>query len=118
MAPSPANPFTRSHTHTHAGPAPAAGARAEPLLTEAEELLRVSPESADALSIRGFVRVVIEGRPEGIEDLDHAVANDPANWLARYYRSWSRAGAGDFDTAIRDMEKAWEVTPGGVGEGT
>lgn len=89
-----------------------AGGRAVAL---ARQILDRHPRSADALAISGFVAAVIEGRGEGLAELDGAVAAEPRNWLARFYRAWALAGHGRFGEAIDDLDAAWTVVPEGVG---
>lgn len=89
-----------------------AGARATAL---AEEALRLDPSSAEAFSVRGFVKAVIGAEEGGFHDLDRAVSLAPHNWLMPYYRAFARAARGDFTCAIADMEAAWALNPGGVG---
>lgn len=81
----------------------------------ADAILERHPSPVDALSVRGFVAVVIDGDGNGFRDLDAAVSANPDDWLSRYYRGWALAGQGEFARAIRDFEEAQRRHRGAAG---
>jgi tetratricopeptide (TPR) repeat protein len=80
-------------------------------LQAAERALAVEPEAAAARAVRGWVRIVIEGEPEAMADLDAAVAGDPGDWLIRAYRGWALAALGRADEGVRETAEGLRLLP-------
>jgi len=76
----------------------------------AQSALEIDPESASALSIRGWVRVLIDRDCErGLEDLNHAIAYDPDYWVSNLLRGWVLQAAGRHADAVDMMRRALEL---------
>lgn len=76
----------------------------------AQSALDIDPESASALAIRGWIRVMIDHDNErGIEDLDRSVANDPDFWVGNLLRGWAMQAAGRHSEAVTMMRKALDL---------
>ncbi len=76
----------------------------------AQTALNIDPQSASALSILGWVRVMIDQDCErGLEDLDRAVSIDPDYWVANLLRGWALQAAGRHEGAVQMMRRALEL---------
>jgi DNA-binding winged helix-turn-helix (wHTH) protein/Flp pilus assembly protein TadD len=76
----------------------------------AQTALNIDPQSASALSILGWVRVLIDQDCErGLSDLDRAIAIDPDYWVANLLRGWVLQAAGRHDEAVHMMRRALEL---------
>jgi DNA-binding winged helix-turn-helix (wHTH) protein/Flp pilus assembly protein TadD len=76
----------------------------------AQTALHIDPQSASALSILGWVRVMIEQDcVRGMEDLDRAIAIDPDYWVANLLRGWALQAAGRLDESVQMMRRALEL---------
>jgi tetratricopeptide (TPR) repeat protein len=76
----------------------------------AQTALQIAPQSASALSILGWVRVMIDQDCEhGLEDLDRAIAIDPDYWVANLLRGWVLQAAGRLDESVSMMRRALEL---------
>jgi DNA-binding winged helix-turn-helix (wHTH) protein/Flp pilus assembly protein TadD len=76
----------------------------------AQTALNIDPQSAPALSILGWVRVMIDQDCErGMDDLDRAVTIDPDYWVANMLRGWAMQAAGRHDEAVHMMRRALEL---------
>lgn len=76
----------------------------------AQTALTIDPQSASALSILGWVRVMIDQDCErGLDDLDRAVAIDPDYWVANLLRGWVVQAAGRHEEAVHMMRRALEL---------
>ena len=76
----------------------------------AQTALNIDPQSASALSILGWVRVMIDQDCErGMDDLDRAVTIDPDYWVANMLRGWAMQAAGRHDEAVHMMRRALEL---------
>ncbi len=78
----------------------------------AQTALNIDPQSASALAMLGWVRVLIDQDCErGLEDLDRAVAIDPDYWVANMLRGWALQAAGRNEEAVHMMRRALELNP-------
>jgi len=76
----------------------------------ARAALELEPQSAPALSIRGWVRVMIDhDGPGGLSDLDNALALDPDYWAANLLRGWAMQACGQQEEAVEMMRRALEL---------
>jgi tetratricopeptide (TPR) repeat protein len=76
----------------------------------AQTALNIDPQSASALSILGWVRVMIDQDSErGLNDLDRAVAIDPDYWVANLLRGWVLQAAGRHEESVQMMRRALEL---------
>ena len=76
----------------------------------AQTALNIDPQSASALSILGWVRVLIDQDGErGMDDLDRAVSIDPDYWVANMLRGWAMQAAGRHADAVHMMRRALEL---------
>ena len=76
----------------------------------AQTALQIDPQSASALSIQGWVRVMIDQDCErGMDDLDRAIAIDPDYWVANLLRAWVLQAAGRLDESVGMMRRALEL---------
>ena len=76
----------------------------------AQTALNIDPQSASALAILGWVRVMIDQDCErGLEDLDRAIAIDPDYWVANMLRGWALQAAGRNEEAVHMMRRALEL---------
>jgi DNA-binding winged helix-turn-helix (wHTH) protein/Flp pilus assembly protein TadD len=76
----------------------------------AQTALSIDPQSASALAILGWVRVMIDQDCErGLEDLDRAVAIDPDYWVATMLRGWALQAAGRLEEAVHMMRRTLEL---------
>jgi DNA-binding winged helix-turn-helix (wHTH) protein/Flp pilus assembly protein TadD len=76
----------------------------------AQAALDIDPESASALAIRGWIRVMIDHDCErGIEDLDRSIANDPDFWVGNLLRGWAMQAAGRHSEAVYMMRRALDL---------
>lgn len=76
----------------------------------AQTALQIDPQSASALSILGWVRVMIDQDCEhGLDDLDRAIAIDPDYWVANLLRGWALQAAGRLDESVNMMRRALEL---------
>lgn len=76
----------------------------------AQTALNIDPQSASALSILGWVRVMIDQDCErGLDDLDRAVSIDPDYWVANLLRGWVMQAAGRNEEAVQMMRRALEL---------
>ncbi len=76
----------------------------------AQTALHIDPQSASALAILGWVRVLIDQDGErGLEDLDRAVSIDPDYWVATMLRGWALQAAGRHEDAVHMMRRALEL---------
>jgi DNA-binding winged helix-turn-helix (wHTH) protein/Flp pilus assembly protein TadD len=76
----------------------------------AQTALQIDPQSAAALSIIGWVTVMIDQDHEhGLELLDRAIAIDPDYWVANLLRGWGLQAAGRLDEAVLMMRRALEL---------
>ena len=76
----------------------------------AKTALSIDPQSASALSIQGWVRVMIDRDCErGMEDLDRAIAIDPDFWVANMFRGWVLQAAGRHEESVQMMRRALEL---------
>lgn len=79
-----------------------------------QSALEIDPKSAAALSIRGWIRSMIEQDGErGLLDLDAAVKHDPDYWAANLLRGWVLQAAGRHAEALLMMRRALELNPVG-----
>jgi DNA-binding winged helix-turn-helix (wHTH) protein/Tfp pilus assembly protein PilF len=78
----------------------------------AQSALRIDPQSAAALAILGWVRVMVEQDCEhGMEELDRALAIDPDYWIATLLRGWVLQAAGRLEEAVAMMRRTLELNP-------
>lgn len=78
----------------------------------AQTALSIDPQSASALAILGWVRVMIEQDCEhGVDDLDRAIAIDPDYWIATLLRGWVLQAAGRLDEAVAMMRRTLDLNP-------
>jgi DNA-binding winged helix-turn-helix (wHTH) protein/Flp pilus assembly protein TadD len=76
----------------------------------AQTALTIDPQSASALSILGWVRVLIDQDCErGLDDLNRAIAIDPDYWVANLLRGWVLQAAGRNEDAVHMMRRALEL---------
>jgi DNA-binding winged helix-turn-helix (wHTH) protein/Flp pilus assembly protein TadD len=76
----------------------------------AQTALQIDPQSASALSILGWVRVMIERDCErGLDDLDRAISIDPDYWMASLLRGWVLQAAGRHEESVQMMRRALEL---------
>jgi len=76
----------------------------------AQTALNIDPQSAAAMSILGWVRVMIDQDCErGLDDLDRAVAVDPDYWVANMLRGWALQAAGRHEESVQMMRRALEL---------
>lgn len=76
----------------------------------AQTALQIDPQSASALSILGWVKVMIDQDCEhGMDDLDRAIAIDPDYWVANLLRGWALQAAGRLDESVSMMRRALEL---------
>ena len=76
----------------------------------AQSALDLDPASASALSIRGWVRVLIDqDYQRGLDDVDRAMAQDPDYWVASLLRGWVLQAAGRHAESIDMMRRALEL---------
>jgi DNA-binding winged helix-turn-helix (wHTH) protein len=93
---------------------PADGARHA--IDAARRALALDPEAADALAVRGFVRIAVLGADEdGLGDLEQAVLLDPQHWLTRHLHAWGLLVAGRPEAALRSALDALALNPRGPG---
>ena len=78
----------------------------------AQTALNIDPQSAAALSILGWVRVMIDQDCErGLDDLDRAIAIDPDYWVANLLRGWVLQAAARQEEALAMMRRTMELNP-------
>lgn len=78
----------------------------------AQTALGIDPQSASALAILGWVRVMIEQDCErGMEALDRAMEIDPDYWIATLLRGWALQAAGRMDESVAMMRRTQELNP-------
>jgi transcriptional regulator HilA, main transcriptional regulator of SPI1 len=76
----------------------------------AQTALSIDPQSASALAILGWVRVLIDQDCErGLDDLDRAIAIDPDYWIANMLRGWALQAAGRMDESVHMMRRTLEL---------
>lgn len=76
----------------------------------AQTALNIDPQSASAMSILGWVRVLIDQDCErGLDDLDRAIAIDPDYWVANMLRGWALQAAGRNEESVQMMRRALEL---------
>ncbi len=76
----------------------------------AQSALDLDPASASALSIRGWVRVLIDqDYQRGLDDVDRAMAQDPDYWVASLLRGWVLQAAGRHAESVDMMRRALEL---------
>jgi DNA-binding winged helix-turn-helix (wHTH) protein/Tfp pilus assembly protein PilF len=76
----------------------------------AQAALEIDPASASALSVRGWVRVLIDqDHQRGLEDVDRAIAQDPDYWVASLMRGWVLQAAGRHAESVDMMRRALEL---------
>ncbi|MDC0772227.1 tetratricopeptide repeat protein [Streptomyces sp. HD] len=73
--------------------------------------LRLTPDDARILAVRGEYHRVLRDRASALRDLDRAVELDPAHRFARASRGAVHIARGDFDTALADLDRALELDP-------
>lgn len=79
-----------------------------------QSALEIDPKSAAALSIRGWIRALIDQEGElGLQDIDIAIKNDPDYWAANLLRGWVLQAAGRHSEALVMMRRALELNPVG-----
>jgi transcriptional regulator HilA, main transcriptional regulator of SPI1 len=79
---------------------------------DAGRALALAPDFAPALSVLGWCRAALQGRPdEGLEMLDRAVARNPHYSKARAHRSWALVQRERLEEAIDDMDAALRIAP-------
>ena len=80
----------------------------------AQAALRIDPDSASALAVRGWVRVMIDHEYErGLHDMDRAISSDPDYWGCNLLRGWVMQAAGRHGEAVQMMRRALELNPAG-----
>ena len=78
----------------------------------AQTALNIDLQSAAALAILGWVRVLIDQDCDrGLDDLDRALAIDPDYWVTNLLRGWVLQAAGRLDEAVAMMRRALELNP-------
>lgn len=76
----------------------------------AQTALSIDPQSASALSILGWVRVMIDQDCDrGLDDMDRALAIDPDYWFTNMLRGWVMQAAGRHDESVQMMRRALEL---------
>ena len=76
----------------------------------AHAALEIDPDSASALAIRGWVRVLIDqDHRRGLEDVDRAIAHDPDYWVASLLRGWVLQAAGRHAESVDMMRRALDL---------
>ena len=76
----------------------------------AQTALTIDPQSASALSILGWVRVLIDQDGErGLDDLDRAISIDPDYWVANLLRGWALQAAGRNEESVHMMRRALDL---------
>ncbi|NVO07460.1 MAG: winged helix-turn-helix domain-containing protein [Rhodoferax sp.] len=76
----------------------------------AQTALTIDPQSASALSILGWVRVMIDQDCErGLDDLDRAISIDPDYWVANLLRGWVLQAAGRHEESVQMMRRALDL---------
>lgn len=76
----------------------------------AQAALQIDPQSAGALAILGWVRVMIEQDcVHGMNDLDQALAIDADYWMATLLRGWALQAAGRQEEAVQMMRRTQEL---------
>ncbi|RFO98389.1 hypothetical protein DIC66_00335 [Rhodoferax lacus] len=76
----------------------------------AQTALNIDPQSASALAILGWVRVMIDQDSErGMDDLDRAIAIDPDYWVANLLRGWALQAAGRLEESVVMMRRTLEL---------
>ena len=76
----------------------------------AQTALNIDPQSASALAIMGWVRVMIDQDCErGMDDLDRAIAIDPDYWVANLLRGWALQAAGRLEESVVMMRRTLEL---------
>lgn len=76
----------------------------------AQTALNIAPQSAAALSILGWVRVMIDQDcVRGMDDLDRAIAIDPDYWVANLLRGWVLQAAGRMQESVAMMRRTLEL---------
>lgn len=79
-----------------------------------QSALHIDPESASALAIRGWIRVMIDhDHAGGMEDLDRSIANDRNLWMGNLLRGWAMQAAGRHADAVHMMRRALDLNPVG-----
>lgn len=78
----------------------------------AQTALNIDPQSAPAMAISGWVRVLIDQDcARGLDDLDRAIVVDPDYWVANMLRGWALQAAGRHEEAVQMMRRALELNP-------
>jgi tetratricopeptide (TPR) repeat protein len=79
-----------------------------------QSALEIDPKSASALSIRGWIRSMIEqDYDRGLEDLDLAYKYDPDYWGVNLLRGWILQATKRHQDAVVMMRRAIELNPVG-----
>jgi tetratricopeptide (TPR) repeat protein len=93
------------------GVARAAKGDMDDALMDLTQATRICPDLADAHANLGTYWVLMSVAPGAIQSFDRAIALDPACALAYNGRGCARFGKGDYDGAIEDLEKAFDLCP-------
>ena len=80
-------------------------------IKECNEILRVHPERADVLNLRGMSKAALKIYDEAMEDLNKALSIRPDYAYAFYNRGVVKLKLGDYSGAVDDLEKARELDP-------
>lgn len=76
-----------------------------------EKVAELRPEYADVFTNIGLVKIRWEKYSEARPSLEKALAIDPGNARAQYYRAEAERNEGNLDAAIRDLEAVAESFP-------
>jgi tetratricopeptide (TPR) repeat protein len=87
------------------------GDRLDTALTDCNDAVDATPESAVFLYRRGFVRYRMNDIPGAIKDLDQSLMIQPKNAMALYMRGLAKAKSGDAAGSRSDMDAAAALSP-------
>ena len=73
--------------------------------------LVVAPTNYRAMYSLGLVQVETNNAKDGVESLRKALAGDPSLIRAYYYLGWGEAKLGNYDAALKHLNKTVELHP-------